>query len=365
MLKLLLARSAMILFAMNVGLTNFVVPSLGFVHSLPSFRLSATATNYEKEHVKNVGAIVSTHKKLKHSPYVVEGARDAIFSFDFESAAEIPETFLGQEIQRYSPMDLFHELCLESRKYDHNKLLIGEMKKHILYRNSLAESIASVLASKLATKEIDEDHLFETLHATLTENPQIVSDSIQDLLWIRDIDPAATSFIQPFLYYKGFHAVIVQRIGHRLWVTGDEEMRMIALMLQSRASEKFSVDAHPGAKLSHAIMIDHASGVVIGETASIGHHCYILHGVTLGATGKAGVFDRHPKVGNRVKIGAGAMILGNIPVSDDVVVGAGAIVTIPVGQGETVVGINRVLDANQRKTANDALQDMNTWMFTI
>lgn len=161
----------------------------------------------------------------------------------------------------------------------------------------------------------------------LKTTPKIMSDMVKDLQWIQEIDPATHGLLQPFLYFKGFHAVQIQRIGHSLWVKNDKTDKMLALSLQSRCAEVFGVDAHPGAVLSHSICMDHASGVsdniflqspfpqllctqssscvhavtfllqvVIGETATIGHNCYILHGVTLGATGKAGTFDRHPKV---------------------------------------------------------------------
>ena len=153
---------------------------------------------------------------------------------------------------------------------------------------------------------------------------------VHDLIWIRKVDPATIGYLQPLLYFKGFHAIQVQRLTHVLWATNNLRKKMTALSLQSRVAEVFGVDAHPGARISHSVMLDHASGVVIGETASIGHSCYILHGVTLGATGKSSSFDRHPKVRNNVKIGAGAMILGNIALEDGVVVGAGAVVTLPV-----------------------------------
>jgi len=199
----------------------------------------------------------------------------------------------------------------------------------------------------------------------LQTTPKLMSDMCQDLKWIQQVDPATHGLLQPFLYFKGFHAVQIQRIGHSLWQKSNPTDKMLALSLQSRSAEVFGVDAHPGAELSHAICLDHATGVVIGETAKIGHNCYILHGVTLGATGKAGTFDRHPKVGNHVKIGAGAMILGNIPIENDVVVGAAAIVTVPVKQGETVVGINRVLSKEQKQSAEEAGRERETWMYDI
>jgi len=280
--------------------------------------------------------------------------------FDFETAA-MP----AEEGGLTSVPKMFELLREEATQYSASLLLSHQMQKHILMKESIKDAIASVLSAKLANEDLPEHLLFNRIMKELRENSKIVSDMVQDLIWIQEVDPAAMGYLQPFLYFKGFQAVQVQRIAHNLWQKGDQVSKMLALSLQSRAAEVFGVDAHPGAKLSHAICLDHATGVVIGETASVGHHCYILHGVTLGATGKTGEFDRHPKVGNRVKVGAGAMILGNIKLGNDVVIGAAAIVTIPIKDGDTVVGINRVLSADQRKAASEENKDLDTWLYSI
>ncbi|VAI08775.1 unnamed protein product [Triticum turgidum subsp. durum] len=137
-----------------------------------------------------------------------------------------------------------------------------------------------------------------------------------------------------FLYYKGFLALQAHRAAHALWSEG---RRPPALLLQSRASEVFGVDIHPGARIGGGILLDHATGVVIGETAVIGDDVSILHGVTLGGTGKA-CGDRHPKVGDGVLIGAGASVLGNVRIGDGAKIGAGAVVLRDVACGTTAVG---------------------------
>jgi len=126
---------------------------------------------------------------------------------------------------------------------------------------------------------------------------------------------------------------------------GSAASRGAALMLQSRASELFDVDIHPGATIGNGMMLDHAHGVVIGSTAIIGSDVYCLHGVTLGATGKpvpSGT-KRHPTIGSRVVMGAGSTVLGDITIGDDCTVGAAAIVTKVVPAGETVVGVNQIV----------------------
>uniref|UniRef100_A0A0E0KA15 serine O-acetyltransferase n=1 Tax=Oryza punctata TaxID=4537 RepID=A0A0E0KA15_ORYPU len=124
------------------------------------------------------------------------------------------------------------------------------------------------------------------------------------------------------------------RAAHALW---SDNRRAPALLLQSRASEVFGVDIHPGARIGCGILLDHATGVVIGETAVVGYDVSILHGVTLGGTGKESG-DRHPKVGDGVLIGAGASVLGNVHIGDGAKIGAGAVVLRDVADGTTAVG---------------------------
>lgn len=281
------------------------------------------------------------------------------FAFDFESGASFP---LDAKVMTAKKM--FQILRKESD--EHTSLILQKLlDKHIYSRRSLTEAISSLLAAKVCSSDLDEQDLYEVFLKVLRKHRNVVACMVQDLEWCKEIDPATIFYLQPFLFFKGFHAVQLQRMSHALWTEGDEGDKMLALALQSRSAEEFSVDAHPGAVIKHAVLLDHASGIVIGETAAIGHHCYILHGVTLGATGKANVFDRHPKVGNRVKIGAGSMILGNIPIADGAVVGASAIVTVPVAEGETVVGINRILDVSAKQAAEARAADMDTWLYSI
>jgi serine O-acetyltransferase len=148
-------------------------------------------------------------------------------------------------------------------------------------------------------------------------------------------DPASRRIIEPLLYYKGFHALETYRIGHWLWKAGRKDF---ALYLQSLVSRFLQVDIHPAAEIGRGVMFDHATGIVIGETAVIGDNCSMLHGVTLGGTGNERD-DRHPKIGRGVMIGAGAKILGNIKVGDCVRVAAGSVVLNDVPPRRTVAGV--------------------------
>jgi serine O-acetyltransferase len=155
------------------------------------------------------------------------------------------------------------------------------------------------------------------------------------LMAVVDRDPATHRLIEPILYYKGFHAIQTHRLMHWLW---QKDRRDFALYLQSRSSAVFQCDIHPNAKIGRGIFLDHATGLVVGETAEIGDDVSILHDVTLGGTGKEWE-DRHPKIRYGVMIGAGAKILGNIEVGHCARIAAGSVVIKAVPNNVTVAGV--------------------------
>ncbi|KAL7504911.1 hypothetical protein ACHAXN_002445 [Cyclotella atomus] len=164
----------------------------------------------------------------------------------------------------------------------------------------------------------------------------------EDALCVWRRDPACETLLEVVLFMKGFLSLVVHRAARRAWKPEDLDdgvkgKRFVALLLQSQASAAFGVDIHPAASIGAGVMIDHATGVVIGETATVGDGTTILHGVTLGGTGKESG-DRHPKIGNDVLIGAGTKILGNIKVGDRAKIGAGSVVLRPIPTGATAVG---------------------------
>ena len=203
--------------------------------------------------------------------------------------------------------------------------------RHVTFEASIAYFLAGKLASAYLTTTSMRDIIFETLN-----NSQEIREAIRgDLAAVVDRDPAARTRAQPFLYFKGFHALQSYRIAHWLWL---HEQQQLALYLQNRISEAFDVDIHPAAVIGKGILIDHGTGVVIGETAVVGDNVSLLHEVTLGGTGKESG-DRHPKVGSGVMIGAGAKILGNIRIGEGSKVAAGSVVLIEVPPHSTVAGI--------------------------
>ena len=170
-------------------------------------------------------------------------------------------------------------------------------------------------------------------------------------------DPAARSTLEIWLCYPGFHAILLHRVGHRLYLSG---WFTLARMVSQLSRTLTGIEIHPGARIGRRFFIDHGMGVVIGETAEIGDDVLVYQGVTLGGTGKD-TGKRHPTIGTGVVIGTGAKILGNIRIGDYVKVGAGSVVTRPVPDHSTVVGVpGRIvssLDAGSEPLEHGKLPD--------
>lgn len=204
----------------------------------------------------------------------------------------------------------------------------------ILSRNSLESALANHLSVKLSNSSLPSHTLCDIFMGTLTEDQDIIKAVQDDLRAVKERDPACISYVHCFLNFKGFLACQAHRVAHKLW---SQRRKVLALLIQNRVSEVFAVDIHPGAKIGRGILLDHATGVVVGETAVIGNNVSILHNVTLGGTGKASG-DRHPKIGDGVLIGAGTCILGNIKIGEGAKIGAGSVVLKEVPPRTTAVG---------------------------
>ena len=221
-------------------------------------------------------------------------------------------------------------------RFGMDRFLFGEVLTH----GSLAEALAHELGSKFTANDTDKQVRFEELllHA-FTEDPTLADAAAADMRRFVEVDPASDGILDVLLFFKGFQAVQCARAANYYWREANGEGRAIAKLLQSEMADVFGVDIHPGAVFGRGVTIDHATGVVIGETAVIGDNVSIMHDVTLGATGTSPDHDRHPKVGNDVLICAGSKVLGNIEISDGAVVAASAVVNKPVAAGHTAVGI--------------------------
>ncbi|MBK9578443.1 MAG: serine O-acetyltransferase [Fibrobacteres bacterium] len=204
----------------------------------------------------------------------------------------------------------------------------------ILGEECYEDALATMLAMRLSEASLPAAAM-RLMFAPLLRDPAVAEASRRDLSAVVERDPAAQSVALPFLHFKGFQSLQAYRISHQLWTSGRCDL---ALYIQGRISTVYGLDFHPAAKVGAGILIDHGTGVVVGETATIGDDVSILQGVTLGGTGKQ-MGDRHPKIGNGVLLGAGAKVLGNIRVGDCSKVGAGSVVLHEVPPHCTVVGV--------------------------
>ncbi|MEE8060036.1 MAG: serine O-acetyltransferase [Pseudomonadales bacterium] len=214
-------------------------------------------------------------------------------------------------------------------------VLASFLHSTILNHDSLECALSFHLAHKLDSPTASALLVREVIEQALSSDPSIGKAIRCDLHAVRERDSASCSYSTPFLYFKGFHALQAYRVAHWLW---QNDRQALALFFQNCISAEFSVDIHPAAKIGHGILMDHATGVVIGETAVVGNNVSIMQSVTLGGTGKE-EGDRHPKVGEGVLISAGAKILGNIKIGCGAKIGAGSVVLQEVPAHTTVAGV--------------------------
>ena len=205
----------------------------------------------------------------------------------------------------------------------------------VLSHDRLEDAVCHRLARRLDNADVDVHLISQRFMQVLEKRPELGVAFRADLAAVRDRDPACQRFLEPLLFFKGFHALTTHRFAHELWSLGHRDF---AFFLQSLGSQFFAVDIHPAARFGKGIMLDHATGFVVGETAVVGDNCSFLHAVTLGGSGKE-TGDRHPKIGNNVLIGAGASVLGNIQVGNCSRVAAGSVVLADVPVNTTVAGV--------------------------
>lgn len=205
----------------------------------------------------------------------------------------------------------------------------------VLNHERLEEVVIHRVAERLGHVVVSAGLIRQTYLEALADEPILGEVFRADMAAVYDRDPACTRFLEPVLYFKGFHAIQTHRLANWLWRKGREDF---ALYLQSRSSEVFQVDVHPRVPMGRGVFIDHATGVVIGGTAIIEDNVSILQNVTLGGTGKESG-DRHPKIRHGVLIGAGAKVLGNIEVGHCSKVASGSVVLKSVPPNTTVAGV--------------------------
>jgi serine O-acetyltransferase len=213
--------------------------------------------------------------------------------------------------------------------------LAGLVMASVLNQSSFEAAVSHRIAARLGHPAVASDLIEQAFAEALAADPEIGQGMRADVLAVLDRDPACYRVLEPVLFFKGFHALQCHRLAHWLHRQG---RRDFSLYLQSRSSEIFQTDINPAAHIGKGIFLDHATGLVVGETAVIEDDVSMLHSVTLGGTGKQGG-DRHPKIRKGVLIGAGAKILGNIEIGQCSRVAAGSVVLQGVPRNKTVAGV--------------------------
>ncbi|HWK55269.1 MAG TPA: serine O-acetyltransferase [Hyphomicrobiales bacterium] len=217
----------------------------------------------------------------------------------------------------------------------------------ILRHDSLSAAIADLLATKLSCSDMPMEVIRQIIVEAHLDDPGIVTALENDLVAVRQRDPAVRFYSTALLYFKGFQALQAYRAAHWLW---RRDRIAMALYLQSQSSQVFTVDIHPAARIGSGILVDHATGIVIGETCVLADNISLMQGVTLGGTGKVSG-DRHPKIRSGVLISTGAIVLGNVTIGEGAKIAAGSVVLHDVPPHTTVAGIPAVKVGKPRDAA--------------
>ena len=252
-----------------------------------------------------------------------------------QSRAEAISPLAAPEAVR-TPADLWPVLRREARAKASEEPILGSyFHATVLNHHSFGAALSFRLASKLDNPMLPTMLIRDVIQEAIEADPGILQSVANDMMATFNRDPACEDPLTPFLFFKGFHALQAHRIAHWLWRQG---RRTLAHFFQNQISVTLGVDIHPAARFGSGIMLDHATGLVAGETAVVGDDVSILHAVTLGGTGKDSG-DRHPKIGRGVLLAAGCKIIGNIKVGEGAKVGAGSVVLEDVPDHVTVAGI--------------------------
>ncbi|WP_373652533.1 serine O-acetyltransferase [Schlesneria sp. DSM 10557] len=242
---------------------------------------------------------------------------------------------------------VWDSICREARDEERRgSCLCAFLNETVLQSAHLEQALSSILCAKLATESVGKDRIQSLLMVAYQSSAAIRLAIRNDLQAIVDRDPVAKGYLAPFVFFKGFQALQAYRVANWHW---NHDGQFLAAFLQSRISEVFAVDIHPAARIGSGILMDHATGIVVGETSVIEDNVSILHEVTLGGTGKQSG-DRHPKVRQGVLIGAGAKILGNVEIGAGAKIGAGSVVLDSVPPHCTAAGVPaRIVARNSPK----------------
>lgn len=249
---------------------------------------------------------------------------------------------------------LWKALKSEADKHAEDEpVLASHLHSSVLMHDRIELSLAFILANKLSSSTLLPTNLMQTILNAYAVEPDLVEAAVADMQAVYDRDPACVGYMQIMLFFKGFQAIQSYRVAHWLWTNNRQAL---ALALQSRISQQFGVDIHPAAYIGRGVMMDHATGIVIGETAVIGDNVSMLHHVTIGGSGvRTGI--RHPTIGHGVLLGAGVTVLGPIHLGYGSKIGAGSVVVHDIPEKCVAVGVPARVIKQDKKL--EPCQDMD------
>lgn len=237
---------------------------------------------------------------------------------------------------------LWTQILDEAKQFASSEPLLADyLRTTIMEQPTLAAALSQHLARLLCNPFVPQQNLQAVILGAFEKDPAIVRAMIRDIIACRERDAACHYYLLPILYFKGFHALQAYRVAHFLYTKGMDGKPQCALafLFQNLISQQFGVDIHPAARIGAGILMDHATGVVVGETAVIEDDVSMLHGVTLGGSGTCQGQDRHPKIRRGVLLSTGAKVLGCVEVGEGAKVAAGSLVLENVPPHTTVAGI--------------------------
>jgi serine O-acetyltransferase len=249
-------------------------------------------------------------------------------------------TSANSRLKRAPDTSLWEAMRNEAREKAQNEPILGSyFHATILNHKTFQSALSFRIASRIDTPMLPTMMIRDVIEEALNDSPAILTAAEIDILATYTRDPACDDVSTPFLFFKGFHALQAHRIANWLW---HRDRQALARFVQNQISVTLGVDIHPAARIGSGIMFDHATGIVIGETAVVEDDVSILHSVTLGGSGKVSG-DRHPKIRRGVLLSAGCKIIGNIEVGEGAKVGAGSVVLNDVPPHVTVAGVPAVI----------------------
>ena len=302
-------------------------------------RMRASSARVGKAAASLVGASGGNVRRLAGSAAATSGSVRRLSASPLKPTQTVAALDAWDEIRAAAARQVAEQSWRSGDLHDFG--IDSYLRSEVLDHQTLACGLSNSIGGKLVANQANDGGVDYNaiLLSAFRADPQICDAVAADMQRFKVVDPATTDLLSVYLFYKGVQAVACARVAHHFWTTRGSSGKLIAKLLQSETADVFGVDIHPGCVIGRGVTVDHATGVTLGETCVIGDNVYLMHDVTLGATGTSKDFDRHPKVRDNVFLGAKSTVLGNVEIGEGATIAAAALVNKPVPAGHTAVGV--------------------------